>query len=84
MKKDRKMVQQAIIMVFEFGINMIVPIVLCTFIGIWLGEKLNLKWLVVPLFFVGALAGYTNIFRLAKKFIKDSDTKKEQDVKKNQ
>jgi len=84
MKKDRKMVRQALVMVFEFSINMIVPIILCTFIGIWLGEKLDKNWIVVPLFFVGALAGYTNIFKLAKKFIKDSDAKKENDVKKDE
>ena len=83
MKKDKKMVQDALVMVFEFSINMIVPILLCTFLGAWLGEKLDKLWIVVPFLFIGALAGYTNIYKMAKRFLKDKDTKKETDVKKN-
>jgi len=83
MKEDRKMVQDALIMVFEFSINMIVPILLCTFTGAWLGEKLDKLWIVVPFFFIGAMAGYTNIYKMAKRFLKDKDTKKETNVKKD-
>ena len=83
MKKDKKMVQDALLMLFDFGINMIVPIFLCTLFGVWLGEKLGINWLAVPFFFIGALSGYTNIFKRAKRFIEESDTKKEKDVKKN-
>ncbi len=83
MKKDKKMVQDALIMVFEISINMIVPILLCTFFGAWLGEKLDKLWIVVPFFFIGAMAGYTNIYKMAKRFLKDKDTKKETNVKKD-
>lgn len=83
MKKDGKMVRQALVMVFEVSINMIVPIVLCTIFGAWLGKKLEQLWIVVPFFFAGALAGYTNIYKLAKRFLKDTDKKRESDVKKN-
>lgn len=71
-------------MVLQFGINMIVPIGLCTIIGVWIGEKFDMDWIVIPLFFVGALAGYNSIYRMVKGFLKDKDTKKEKDVKKNQ
>lgn len=80
MKKDRKTVQNALIMVFEFGINMLVPIVLCTLFGVWLGQKIQINWIVIPFFFLGALAGYTNIFKLARQFMKENDSKKPQNT----
>ena len=40
MKRDnKKEVMNALIMVFQFGINMIVPIFLCTLAGVWIGKK---------------------------------------------
>ena len=83
MKKDFKMVQDALLMVFQMGINMLVPILMCTFVGVWLGEQLGISWITVPCFFIGALAGYTSIFKMIKKFLKSKDTKKETDVKKD-
>ncbi len=76
MNKDKRDVQNALIMVFEVGINMIVPIMLCTLLGVWLGKKTDINWMVIPFFFIGALAGYTNIFKLAKRFLKDGNGRK--------
>jgi hypothetical protein len=69
-KKDDHPVWEALVMVFQFGISMLVPIFMCTLFGVWLGNKLGIDWLAVPLFFVGAVAGGQNVYRLAKKFIK--------------
>lgn len=83
MKKTKKEnVVKAASMVSQFGINMMVPIVLCVALGAWLGDKYDIDWIVIPLFFMGALAGYTNIYKAAKQFMKE-DTNKENDVKKN-
>jgi len=83
MKKTKKDdIVKAASMVSQFGINMMVPIVLCVAAGAWLGDKYDMDWIVIPLFFMGALAGYTNIYKTAKQFMK-KDTKKENDVKKN-
>ena len=84
MKKDFKMVQDALVMVLQLGINMLVPIFMCTLFGIWLGEQLGMNWLAVPFFFIGALAGYTSIFKMVKKFLKNRDGKRETNAKKNQ
>lgn len=67
---DSKMIWDALIMVLQFGISMIVPILLCTLFGVWLGERTGISWLAIPLFFVGAIAGGQNVYRMAKKFIK--------------
>lgn len=66
MKNSRK-VFQSLTLIMQFGLNMIVPIFLCTMFGVWLGEKYDIPVITVPLFIVGALAGFTNIFKMAKK-----------------
>jgi F0F1-type ATP synthase assembly protein I len=59
-------------MVLQFGINMIVPILLCTFIGIILDRLLSTSFIVIILFFLGALAGFRNIFIYARNLNKQS------------
>ena len=66
MKKYNK-VFQSLTLILQFGLNMIVPIFLCTMLGVWLGKKYNIPLITIPLFIVGALAGITNIFKMAKK-----------------
>lgn len=74
MKRDnKKEVMNALIMVFQFGINMIVPIFLCTLAGVWIGKKTGADWVTVPLFFIGAFAGANNIYRMVQKFLKPED-----------
>lgn len=73
-------------MVLQFGLNMITPIAMCIALGVWIGDKYNMDWIVIPLFFIGALAGYNSIFRMVQKHLKKkkgTDTKKEHNVKKN-
>lgn len=70
MKKKRS-VFQAFAMVIQFGLNMIVPIVMCTLLGVWLGEKFHMPMITIPLFLMGALAGFRNIFIMAKKIYQD-------------
>jgi hypothetical protein len=83
MNKNFRMVHDALMMVFQMGISMLVPIIMCTLVGVWLGEILGINWLAVPGFFVGALAGYTGIFKMVRKFIKTTDRNKQKDVKKD-
>lgn len=83
-KNDKKEIIQAFTLVLQFGINMIVPIALCMALGIWIGGKFDMDWIVIPFFFIGALAGYTSIYKMAKHYLEDKNTKKEKDVKKNQ
>lgn len=66
MKYNRN-VYRALMMISQFGINMLVPIFICSFAGIFLDWRFGTSFWVVVLFFVGALAGFTNVFRFAKK-----------------
>ena len=66
MKNNREVVQ-SFAMVMQFGINMLVPILACTLFGAWLGEKVNISWLAIPFFVIGALAGMRNVFLFARR-----------------
>lgn len=58
-------------MITQFGINMLVPVFLCSFLGIWLDKKCGTSWLMIVLFFVGALAGFRNVYIMAKRIYED-------------
>lgn len=76
--KFQKNVYQSFALVMQFGISMLVPIGLCMGIGLYIGEKFGMDWIFIPLFVVGALAGFRNIYIMAKKVFEqesDRDTK---------
>jgi len=73
--KEQKKVLQALTLILQFGLNMVVPIAMCMVLGIWLDEKYDMPWVIIVMFFMGALAGFTNIFKMAKPLMK-SDRKK--------
>lgn len=81
--KNNREVFRSFSMIMQFGINMLVPIFACTLFGAWLGEKVNISWLAVPFFALGALAGMRNVFLFARRIYdpkkKDED---KSDVKK--
>ena len=45
---------------------MLVPILLCTFLGIFLDRIFHTSFIVILLFFLGAFAGFRNIYIFAK------------------
>ena len=72
MKKNRS-VFQALVLVTQFGISMLVPILLCTLLGVYIGKRFSIPIITVPLFLIGALAGFRNVYRLAKSVYEDKD-----------
>ncbi len=69
-----KNVFQSMAMITQFGINMLVPIFVCFFIGYFLDKKLGTSFWMILLFFVGALAGFRNVYIFAKKiFTQESE-----------
>ena len=65
--KYQSQVYQAMVMITQFGINMLVPIFLCSFVGYFLDRWLGTNFLFVLLFFIGALAGFRNVYIFAKR-----------------
>lgn len=67
-------VYRSLVLITQFGINMLVPVLLCMFAGIFLDDRLGTSFWAILLFFVGALAGFTNIFRMAKHIYQDKSS----------
>ncbi len=74
--KDNRNVYESLVLIMQFGINMIVPIVMCTAFGVWVGGKTGWKFLAVPLFLIGALAGMRNCYMIVKRMIDREKSKK--------
>ena len=75
--KYKKSVYRALTLITQFGIDMLVPIFVCSFVGIFLDKQLGTSFCVVILFFIGALAGFRNVHIFAKKIyeLKDEDAR---------
>ena len=82
--KYKKNVYQSIAMITQLGINMIVPILMCTLLGVYIGKKFDMMIIVIPLFIIGALAGFRNVYIMAKKIFEQESDRDTKHVKKTQ
>ncbi len=58
-------------MIMQFGINMLVPIGLMSWLGILLDQKCGTSFFMILFFFIGAVAGFQNIWRMAGAVYRD-------------
>lgn len=69
-KKHNRDVVKALSMVSQLGITMLVPIVLCFFLGRWLDNMLGTGCLMIIFTILGILAAYRNLFAITKPLLK--------------
>lgn len=81
-EKNNRKIWNALLLVFQCGITMIVPILMCTLLGVWIGRITQIDWMAIPFFFLGAIAGANSIYRMAKKIMADGDNKDDKDASK--
>ncbi len=75
---DINEVAKGLSMVLQIGINMIVPVALCLFIGYRLDKWLGTKYLMIIFLFLGIAAGIRSVYVLTKSFYaKDLEKEKE-------
>lgn len=74
--KYKKSVYTTFTLISQLGISIIVPIFLCTFIGLFLEEKFSIS-ITVPLIILGVLSGARNAYVLAKNAVKDIENEKD-------
>ncbi|MCM1162315.1 MAG: AtpZ/AtpI family protein [Roseburia sp.] len=79
--KYRKSVYRSLAMITQFGINMLVPIFLCSFLGMYLDKWLGTGFFMVILFFMGALGGFRNIYILSKRIYEKKEKRDVHDKK---
>lgn len=81
--KNRNEIVRALAMVTQLGINMLAPVVLCAFIGVWLDEKYG--WSVTAvLLILGIMAGARNSWILLKQMQPPAAKRRQTDEKENQ
>ena len=78
MKKgdDRKVIR-ALSMMFQFTLFLLVPICGMGALGIFLDGRLGTKWIAILFFFIGAIAGFRNIYRFAMSIMEDKGSSNE-------
>ena len=69
--KQDKSVYRALVLIMQFGINMLVPIGIMSWLGILLDRRCGTSFFMVLFFFIGAVAGFQNIWRMAKSVYED-------------
>lgn len=74
-----KSVYRSFSMVLQVGINMLVPISMMTALGVFLDKELGTSYWMIILFFVGAIAGGQNSYRMIKKFIAPSKEERQRE-----
>ncbi|MCT4613165.1 MAG: AtpZ/AtpI family protein [Clostridia bacterium] len=75
MKIDSKVIKM-LGLVSHLGITMIVPIVMCIYIGVYLDEKFNTGAIFLVIFtLLGILAAFRNMYYLVMKMSEDKDKK---------
>ena len=82
-KKMDRSVYKSFAMITQFGINMLVPIGLMTWLGIWLDGRLGTSYWMVLLFFAGAVAGGRNVYRMARNVYGTQNEKEDMAEKSN-
>lgn len=70
--ENRKLIQ-ILFLVTQIAFSMLAPIVLCAVLGIWLGKKSGISWLILVFLAVGILAGFRNTYKLLKKHLPEDD-----------
>ena len=75
----KKSVYTTFAMISQVGFSMVVPILLCTYAGVWLEEKFDFPWTVIMIV-VGVLAGVRNVIAMVKRMkqIAEEDTDEEE------
>ncbi len=81
--KYDKSVYRSMALITQFGINMLVPIGMMCVLGVWLDNRFGTSFWTILLFFVGAIAGGQNVYRMAKK-VYEAENKENSDAEKIQ
>ncbi|MBR3525806.1 MAG: AtpZ/AtpI family protein [Lachnospiraceae bacterium] len=79
-RKERRNAMQLLTMVTQFGITMLVPIFLCFFLGRVLDKRFGTAIWTIILFFVGAVAGFRNIYVLSRRYFQNNDKECSEDI----
>ena len=70
--KQRGFVARCLMMITQVSFTMITPILMCTFVGIWLDKHLGWHTTIV-LIILGFMAGASSTYGLVKSLLKEQE-----------
>lgn len=73
-KKRNKEVANSLVMVLQFGINAIVPILLCTVIGAFITSKTGVKGFAIAGILIGIVAAFNGAYRSVRGYLKNEES----------
>jgi F0F1-type ATP synthase assembly protein I len=76
MKKNKtnQQVANSLVMVLQFGINVIVPILLCTVVGAFIATKTGEKGFTIAGILIGIVAAFNGAYRSVKGYLKNQES----------
>ena len=77
-KKTNHDVFKALALITQLGIGMLVPVVLCFFIGRWLDNLLNTGFFIIIFLILGILAAYRNLFVYTRPLLKGTKEREQE------
>ena len=76
--KSKFDIGKALVMITQLSINMLVPVFLCLFIGIWLDNHLGTGWLTLVFLILGIMASIRSMFITLRPLLKGEREKKDE------
>ena len=73
-RRTNKEVANSLVMVLQFGINVIVPILLCTIVGTFITSKTGIKGFAIAGILIGIVAAFNGAYRSVKGYLKNEET----------
>ena len=77
MKKDRRTIVKALLLITQLGFNVLVTIFLCVWFGSFLDRKLGTGFLMIVFLVLGILAAYRNGYMMTKSFYTKNKSREE-------
>ena len=76
---DNKKTFQALTLVTQLGLIMVVSIGVTSALGIWLDKRFGTSWITVVMFVMGTAAGIQSVWRMIKKIYRDEERDRERE-----
>ncbi len=76
--KSKSGIGKALVMITQLSINMLVPIFLSLFIGIWLDSRLGTGWLTLVFLLFGIMAAIRSMFITLRPLLKGEREEKDE------
>ena len=78
-KKQNRAIADALVMVLQLGINIIVPILLCTVVGMWLTKVFESNGYTIAGILIGVIASMKGAYKYLKGYLKRFDNEGKHD-----